>query len=308
MPHSQAATHPQQPAPLRAALIGSGIAASRTPAMHMAEGRAQGLDYRYDLIDIAARDGGEIGALLAEAEAAGCRGVNITHPFKRAAIAHLDSLSPTAAAVGAVNTVVFADGRRRGHNTDCWGFAQAFRRDLSGAPRAVVLLIGAGGAGGAVAEALLGEGVGRVLVHDADPGAARGLCARLAARHGAGRVAAAGDLADAAARAEGIVNATPVGMAGHPGLPLPAALIAPHHWVADIVYFPLETELLATARARGCRVMNGAGMAVFQAVRAFELFTGLRADPERMRAAFDAAGSRQLAGRTGIPSAQREDQ
>lgn len=296
---------------IRAALIGAGIGASRTPAMHMAEGRAQGLAYHYDLIDTAGRPGADIGALLAEAEAVGCRGVNVTHPFKQAALAHLDSLSPAAEAVGAVNTVVFEDGRRHGHNTDCWGFAEAFARELAEAPREVVLLLGAGGAGGAVAEALMAQGVGLLLIRDSRQEAAETLAQRLAARHGAARVEAVSPgteaLAAAAQRACGLVNATPIGMASHPGLPLPAALIRPRHWVADIVYFPLETELLATARARGCRVMSGAGMAVFQAVRAFELFTGRKADPDRMRAAFEAAGSRQTAGTSGTLSAPRED-
>ena len=82
------------------------------------------------------------------------------------------------------------------------------------------------------------------------------------------------DLASALASADGIVNTTPLGMANYPGMAIPAALLRPELWVADIVYFPLETELLREARARGCRTMSGGGMAVFQAVAAFRLFTG----------------------------------
>ena len=99
----------------------------------------------------------------------------------------------------------------------------------------------------------------------------------------------------AAGEANGIVNCTPVGMEKHPGLPLSAAAIDPRQWVADIVYFPLETELLRAARAQGCRSLDGSGMAVFQAVRAFELFTGRPADPNRMKATFDAFDKAPLA-------------
>ena len=88
--------------------------------------------------------------------------------------------------------------------------------------------------------------------------------------------------------ADGIVNASPVGMAKLPGTPLPAELVEPRHWVADIVYFPLETELLRIARAKGCRVLPGSGMALFQAVRAFELFTGVKPDIAAMRETFEA--------------------
>ncbi|OKP73797.1 shikimate dehydrogenase, partial [Ensifer adhaerens] len=106
--------------PLKAGLIGAGIQASLTPAMHMAEGAAQGLRYAYELIDLS-----EIGAtendlprLLADAERQGFTGLNITHPCKQAVIAHLDELSPDAHRLGAVNTVVLTGGRRYGHNTD----------------------------------------------------------------------------------------------------------------------------------------------------------------------------------------------
>ncbi|MCL9849061.1 shikimate dehydrogenase, partial [Ralstonia solanacearum] len=99
---------------------------------------------------------------------------------------------------------------------------------------------------------------------------------------------AGADLAAAMAAADGLVHATPTGMAGHPGLPLPPDLLQSRHWVAEIVYFPLETELLRHARALGCRTLDGGGMAVFQAVGAFELFTGIAPNAHRMLAHFAA--------------------
>ena len=267
-----------------AGLIGQGIGASRSPALHEREAAAQGLRLIYRLIDLdVLRLGPEaLPELLTAAARLGFAGVNITFPCKQAVIAHLDELSPDAAALGAVNTVVFRDGRRVGHNTDGSGFAEGFRRGLPGEARTQVVQLGAGGAGAAVAHALLAEGTGQLAIADTDPARAAALATDLNARFGAGRAVAAADLAAALAEAEGLVNCTPVGMTKLPGMPLPAELLHKRLWVADIVYFPLETELLRTARALGCRTLDGGGMAVFQAVGAFRLFTGREPDAARM--------------------------
>jgi shikimate dehydrogenase len=267
-----------------AGLIGQGIGASRSPALHEREGAAQGLRLVYRLIDLdVLRLGPEaLPELLTAAARLGFAGVNITFPCKQAVIAHLDELSPDAAALGAVNTVVLRDGRLVGHNTDCSGFAEGFRRGLPGAPRAQVVQLGAGGAGAAVAHALLAEGTEQLAIADTDRARAEALAADLNARFGAARAVAATDLAAAVASADGLVNCTPVGMTKLPGMPLPGALLHKRLWVADIVYFPLETELLRAARALGCRTLDGGGMAVFQAVGAFRLFTGREPDAARM--------------------------
>ncbi len=272
---------------LRAGLIGQGIQKSRTPAMHRAEGAAQGLALSYDLIDIdRMMPVPPLSQMLDTAEAQGFAGLNITYPFKKEVIGLLDELSENARKMGAVNTVVFRDGKRFGHNTDFWGFAEGLRRGLPGADLSEVLLLGAGGAGGAVAHALAGAGAGKILIADQNLRAAIALAKDIAA-YGT-RAEVVSDMAEAARRAKGIVNATPMGMAKLPGTAIDPALLNPDHWVCDIVYFPLETALLAAARMRGCRTLNGSGMAVFQAVRAFELFTGLAADPARMRATFES--------------------
>ena len=279
-----------------AGLIGSGIQASRTPAMHEREGAEQGLRLIYRLIDLdVLRLGPEaLGELLTAAERMGFSGLNITYPCKQAVVPLLDQLSPDARALGAVNTVLLKDGQRIGHNTDCSGFAESFRRGLPDVRRDHVVQLGAGGAGAAVAHALLAEGVGRLAISDTNAARAEALATDLAARFGTGRAVAVGDLAAEVAAADGLVNCTPVGMAKLPGTPLPVALLRPALWVAEIVYFPLETELLRAARAIGCRTLDGGGMAVFQAVGAFRLFTGLEPDAARMQrhfAAMSAAAS-----------------
>jgi shikimate dehydrogenase len=274
----------------RIGLIGAGISASRTPAMHVAEGRAQGVMLDYDLLDTdRVPEGADLAALMARVEAEGYAGVNVTYPWKRVALDLCDEVAPSAKAVGATNTVVFAAGRRTAHNTDYSGFAEGFRQGIGAHPHITALLVGAGGAGGAVAHGLLDSGVQLLFVRDADPDAAERLVQAIEARLGPGRARIARDLRATLAAADGIVNATPVGMAKMPGIPVDLALIEARHWVSDIVYFPLETALLQAARAKGCHTINGSGMAVFQAAAAFALFTGLVPDPARMRATFDSS-------------------
>jgi shikimate dehydrogenase len=289
-----ASGHRQRPASdgpaILIGLLGRGIASSRSPVMHQREGERLGMRYTYALIDFdrAGLPDSALGEVLAAAEAAGFAGLNVTHPFKQVIVRHLSDLAPEAAAIGAVNTVVFRDGRRVGHNTDCWGFAESFRQQMAGCSLDSVLLFGAGGGGAAVAHALLELGTGALDIHDPDDDRAVGLAGRLTERFGR-TVIAVRDAAAAVGRATGIVNATPVGMAKYPGAPFELAAIRPGHWLADIVYFPAETALLAHARQLGCRTLAGTGMAVFQAVKAFELFTGVAPDRDQMVRHFEAA-------------------
>ena len=271
-----------------AGLIGAGIQASRTPALHEHEGDAQGLRYLYQLIDLDQLhlDSTALPDLLQAAERMNYTGLNITFPCKQAVIPLLDELSAEARGIGAVNTVLFQDGKRIGHNTDCLGFAEGFRRGLNDVPRKRVVQMGAGGAGAAVAHALLAEGVEQLSIFEVDPARAQGLVDNLNAHFGAERALVGRDLPTAMAAADGLVNTTPVGMTKLPGTPLPPGLLHAGLWVAEIIYFPLETELLKHARALGCRTLDGGTMAVFQAVKAFELFSGQIADAERMQGHF----------------------
>ncbi|WP_075291170.1 shikimate dehydrogenase [Pararhizobium arenae] len=279
--------------PIKAALIGSGIQASLTPAMHMREGAAQGFSYDYELLDLS-----QLGAtpddlpkLLADAEARGLSGLNITHPCKQAIIPFLDELSGEARDLRAVNTVVLKNGRRYGHNTDWWGFAESFRRGLPDAELDSVVQLGAGGAGAATAYAILSLGVRKLAIFDREPERAVDLVEALSALFPDASIATGRDLAASMRSASGLIHATPTGMAKHPGLPLPAELLDQRHWVAEIVYFPLETALLKAARELGCRTLDGGGMAVFQAVGAFRLFTGRDPDVDRMLAHFKSLTS-----------------
>lgn len=273
-------------------LIGAGIQGSRSPAMHEAEARAQGLGLSYRLTDLDVLGVGAeaLPALLEDAVRRGFRALNITYPCKQAVIPLLDSVSDEARAIGAVNTVVITDGKLAGYNTDGPGWAWGFGRALPGADVSRVVLLGAGGAGSACADAILRLGTRALVIVDREPGRGAELAARMNASHGP-RCSEDADIARALRGATGLIHATPTGMAKLPGMPVPEALLRPDLWVSEVVYVPLETGLLEAAKRAGCRIMDGGHMNVGQALGCFRLFTGREADAARMESHFRSLGS-----------------
>jgi shikimate dehydrogenase len=273
-------------------LIGAGIQGSRSPALQQAEARAQGLELIYQLIDLEKlRVGVEaLPRLLDAAVREGYSGLNITFPCKQAVMPLLHGVSEEARAIGAVNTVVIAGGKLTGHNTDASGWAWGFRRALPDADLSRVVLLGAGGAGAAVGYAALELGVRELSILDADPSRAAALASRLGVQFKGRKVAQGRDLKAELPSATGLIHCTPTGMAGHAGMPLDENLLRPAMWVSDIVYVPLETELLKASKRAGCRIMDGGHMNVGQAIGGFRLFTGRDADPARMDKHFRSLG------------------
>jgi shikimate dehydrogenase len=268
-------------------LIGTSIQFSLSPALHETEARHHGLRLHYQLIDLD-RTGATVEALpnlISAIRTIGFAGLNITFPCKQAVLPLLDDLSEEARLMGAVNTVINRDGRLTGHNTDGSGWAWGFRRTLPDADLSRVVLLGAGGAGSAIAHAVLRLGAAQLVVVDSDIARADALADALHAAHGAQRARSAA-LAAALSGATGLIHATPTGMLKLPGMPLPETLLRPDLWISEVVYVPLDTALLQAARRIGCRTVNGGTMAVGQALGAFELFTGRRADATRMEAHF----------------------
>jgi shikimate dehydrogenase len=282
-------------------LIGAGIAGSFSPALHEREASLLGFDYAYRLLDLddLHRPASEVGELVREARRDGLSGLNVTHPCKQLVVPELDELSPEAALLGAVNTIVFSAGRLVGHNTDFSGFQEAFERRLPAAHTDRVVLLGAGGAGAAVAHAILSFGAGHLTVLDVERERADALAEGLAQRFDASSAAAADvtALAELLAEADGLNHATPTGMESHPGSAVPAELLDPRLWVAEVVYMPIETQLLKDARLCGCRTLDGAAMVALQAAGSLELFTGARPDRDRMLEHVDEliAGASQAA-------------
>jgi len=269
-------------------LVGAGIQHSSSPHMHMDEGRALGLPVIYELLDLdLIKDGpAALPAVLDAAEQRGFVGLNITYPSKQTVIPLLHELSEEAAALHSVNTVLFRGGRRIGHNTDWWGFAESFRRELADVSTGRVVLVGAGGAGAAVGYAMLKMGTRELWVHDKDRQKAIALARRLSNLFVDRIVTACTDVVAALAKADGLVHATPTGMQKYPGIPVSTDCLRPPLWVAEIVYVPLLTELLRVSRQHGCRTLDGSGMAVFQGAMAFELFFDVSPDVSRMLSRF----------------------
>ena len=280
-------------------LIGANIQKSLSPALHEDAFAAAGINGHYHLMDLDLLPGRRVGELLDAARIVGFAGVNVTFPCKEAVVPLLDEVSAEARQIGAVNTVTIDPSRRTtGYNTDRIGFRQSFEETLGRVAIAerTAVLVGAGGAGRAVAFALFDLGASRVLVYDKDAQRTAALVADLMAHYGAGRCQALEALAPAMPQAAGIVNATPIGMLGFPGIPVPAEAIGANHFVADVIYTPLETQLIKAARAKGAKVLTGGGMCVYQAAEAFCLFTGRAPDIARMKRVFaEAAAARDKA-------------
>jgi shikimate dehydrogenase len=271
--------------PILLGLIGSPIKSSAAPAMHEAAAEALGLRAQYRLIDVPGADGAKLKTMLDGVRLLGFSGVNVTFPYKEAVIPLLDALSPNAAAIGTANTVVARDGTLTGHNTDATGFAAAFRAVLGAPGEAPVALIGAGGVGRAIGFAMAELGARALNIFDAAAAKAEALATRLCDRI---ETKVCGDVAEALQDAGGVINGTPIGMLPNRDSPLPPHLLHAGLFVADAVYTPLWTPLLQAARAKGCRVMTGRELCIYQAADAFRLFTGFEASHERIGAAFDA--------------------
>jgi shikimate dehydrogenase len=266
-------------------LIGAPIRHSASPAMHERAAEALGARCHYQLIEIAGAGADELRLLLEGVKRLGFSGVNVTFPYKEAIVPLLDELSPDAAGIGAVNTVVVRRGRLVGHNTDTTGFAMAIGDLIARYRDGAVALLGAGGVGKAIAFALSGLDIAELRIFDTD----RAKAERLAALLPGGQRIAIADSVEAALRdAVGMVNATPVGMLPNRASPVPEALLHRGLWVVDAVYSPLWTPLLIAARSKGATVMTGRDLAIHQAADAFELFTGLRPSTVEMGMAFDA--------------------
>jgi shikimate dehydrogenase len=266
-------------------LIGAPIKHSASPAMHERAAEALGVHCHYQLIEVAGAGAEELRLLLEGVRRLGFAGVNVTFPYKEAVVPLLDELSPGAAAIGAVNAVVVRGGRLIGYNTDTTGFSLAIGDLIARSREGAVALIGAGGAGRAIAFALSGLGVAELNIFDADRARAEKLASRLPSDQ---KIRIADNVGAALHDVVGVINATPVGMLPSRASPVPEALLHRGLWVVDAVYSPLWTPLLIAARAKGATVMTGRDLAIHQAADAFELFTGLRPSTAEMALAFDA--------------------
>jgi len=276
-------------------LFGDPVAHSKSPAMHNAAFRALGLPYLYLKFRVPVAD---LKRELARARMLGFRGMNLTIPLKQEALKLVDTLTPQARRIGAVNTVTFGDRGMEGHNTDGAGFIRSLREELDFSPAGKkVVVMGAGGASRAVTFGLADAGVKHLAILDSDPRRSAVLAADL------GRIGGfdvRGIPADAGTRwndllgeADLLVNATPVGMHGS-DCPVPPRALCRGLAVVDLIYNPPVTRLLKEARKRGLRAVNGSGMLILQGALAFERWTGRQAPvPVMRRALLSALGPKR---------------
>lgn len=278
----------------RCGLIGNDLGTSLSPVIHETEAAALGLEgFRYEAIDLEGQENPDLGAVLKDALSLGFTGFNVTHPHKQAIMPFLSSVAPDAAALGAVNTITIENGELVGHNTDRSGFLAGLRRTLpSDAAHESVVLFGAGGAGSAVASALLDFGVTTLRIIDTVPERLeqlRGLLLASVEEASNGESPVRIEIgepehAQAWIRdADGVVNATPIGMEHIPGTPFITDFLHGDQWVADVIYRPANTQLLQDAQSKGCVVVNGTTMLIEQAADTFVLLTGISPDRDRMR-------------------------
>ena len=286
------------PSPIKVGLLGRGIAASSSPAIHETEAACLGVALTYELFDfdLLGLADNALAETLAQLKDRGFSGVNITHPFKQAVIPLLDEVDPTAASLGAVNTVTFRDGRMIGSNTDWIGFQFLLELALPPSNRNVVAQIGSGGAGSATAFALLESGTRELRIHDSSSDRIEALASRLHSAFPEAHIVSCATPVAAIDGADGVVQSTPVGMEAHPGMPFDPELLEAGQWLADVIYFPRETQLLKAARRRGMATADGTAMVVGQAAEAFRQFTGVEPDRDRMLAALDGSSDQDQRG------------
>ncbi|MDO5528071.1 MAG: shikimate dehydrogenase [Paracoccus sp. (in: a-proteobacteria)] len=274
---------------IRLGLIGDNIARSKSPLLHRLAGRLCGLDVSYEPL-IPADLGRSFDEVFADCAAGGFRGINITYPYKEKVTSRLDIPDGLTRAMGACNTVLFGGERPAGHNTDCSGFAAAFRAAFGPASPGNVAMAGAGGVGKAIAFALSSLGARRLALFEPDRGRAEALAASLRSSGSAMETEIATSIEAASEGAGGFINSTPLGMVGHPGTAFPPPLLARGEWAFDAVYTPADTEFLKGAARAGLQTISGYELFFHQGIDAFRHFTGQSVDPAQLRAALADKG------------------
>lgn len=261
---------------LKLGLIGTSIQKSRMSMLQRLAGERTGQAVTYDLFDLERNDPVLFEQTFERCKADGFHGINVTHPFKELAAARVRIDDPLVRAIGAVNTVIFDDGVPRGFNTDYTGFLHAWRgRFGEGAPGAVAV-IGTGGVGRAIVFGLAALDAPEIRLFDVDAMKAQSLADAVRSVNPGSNIVIAESCETAAAGADGLVNATPVGMHHHLGCPVPEACLKGQRWVFDAIYTPMETELLHQAAARGIDTLSGFKLFIGQGMDGFEIFTGVR--------------------------------
>lgn len=272
---------------IRLGLIGDNIAKSQAPNLHRAAGRLCGLDLTYELL-VPRHLSLEFDAVFDLARDQGFRGLNITYPYKEEVVRRLRIDDPNVRSIAACNTVLFGSPQPTGANTDYSGFIAAFRNRSGTASPGVVAMAGSGGVGKAIGFALLCLGASTLRLFDTDRIKAENLARAIDAVCPGFDVQVCDSIEQASNGAEGLVNATPLGMAGYGGSAFPKTLLNGRRWAFDAVYTPIDTPFMLGAREAGLSIMSGYELFFHQGVDAFAILTGQRVDANALRQAIEA--------------------
>jgi shikimate dehydrogenase len=269
---------------IRLGLIGDNIAASRSPELHRAAGRMCGLDVQYNLL-VPKTSGRDFDAVFDQARDDGYRGLNITYPYKERVVGRVEVRDPGIRGIAACNTVLFEKRGPTGANTDYTGFIRAFRATFGPSSPGIVAIAGCGGVGKAISFALADLGTKALRLFDQNQSKAKSLRDLVTAIHPHFDVVVAETIEDASDGADGLVNATPLGMVGLGDNAFPMSALHGSSWAFDAVYTPVDTPFLKSACAAGVAAMSGFELYFYQGVDAFRLFTHCDVDPAALRAA-----------------------
>ena len=272
---------------IKLGLLGNGIGRSRAKSLHELIGELYGISVRYTPMDLGQKANVSIGDELIRCRDEGYRGVNITHPYKRDAFKFVSVLPGFPPGLTSVNTVLFESGRLTADNTDYSGFCRAFTVHFGREQKpGRVMMLGSGGVGLAIAYGLQNLGASELVIYDKNTQAAESLIENLRGTVLSARIADSADLVDEMRCADGLVNATPIGMFQYPGNPFPAEGFGNQRWAFDAVYTPENTEFLKQCRARGMDTVSGFKLFLYQGLDAFNRFTQIEVDADKVVKAF----------------------
>lgn len=265
---------------LRAGLIGEHISRTRLPAALEILCVHAGWTLNFELIDTAHIPEFDFTARMDQARTEGWTGMTVTHPWKRDARAYAgDQMTAQVAHLGASNTVIF-EPELAGYNTDYTGFLAAFSE--FGHPPGRVVMVGAGGVAEAIAPALIALGATDLTICDIN-----GLRAEAIAKATGARAIEPSQVAEFISKADGLINATPIGMAEYPGTAFSGPALGSQKWAFDAVYTPTRTLFLKEAEAADLACLSGFELFKAMAVRSFEAYTGVLVDDPTVRAELD---------------------
>lgn len=271
---------------IKLGLLGNGIGRSRAKNLHELLGRECGLSLNYQLMDLAGHDAPvDIARELQRCRDEGFRGVNITHPYKREAFIDVVTGAGFPKGLTSVNTVVFDEDANIAINTDYSGFCRGYQNQFGHDAAGKVLMLGTGGVGLAIAFGLMHHGATELVLRDKNPAAAQSLLDQLQDTGLSVRLSGDDLIAEMQA-ADGLINATPIGMFQYPGSAFPEAGFANQRWAFDAVYTPENTQFLQQCRQRGIETLSGFKLFLYQGLDAFELFTGVSMDGKAIESLF----------------------